>query len=189
MSVTIASGAPETPGYASSYYSTDSTTQLLSSQSPNPHGGRPASIAPSISSVLSDASTTTSPNHVQRGFSSRAAYLAALHEFAESKSYMEGPHTLKGFYGTKTMDHYKQKPGLMDERRARKAKQHREQERQRRLTLTDVPEENISREEVTRVASNGSQKASEPGEAPKEAKEGRLRRLGKVLTGRRATIS
>lgn len=71
---------------------------------------RPPSIAPSISSVLSDATTITAPAHVQRGFKSREAYLAALHEFAESKQYMPvGDHTLYGVYGGETMDARKQR--------------------------------------------------------------------------------
>lgn len=144
-----------------------------SGQTP-PRPGRPASLAPSISSVLSDATTVAAPAHEQRGFGSREEYLAALHEFAESKLYMPaGEHTIYGWYGEKTMDDYKNRPRLRDGRYRRKKNQGKDSDdstTERRRNVAPIPEES-----ATASVSQQEQRA----EAETEKSRGltRLRRL------------
>jgi len=161
--------------------------------STTPHPSRPASIVPSITSVLSDATTITGPAHTQRGFKSRESYLAALQEFADRKSHMESnERTLVGWYGVKTMDDYKARTSLKEERRKRKDRE--EQERQRRRTLVGMDERdeglgvgrviegNEGAEEEHNELSNVETRTSQ--------KEGRMRRLSRVFTGgRRPTVA
>ena len=145
--------------------------------------------------MLSDATTITAPQHIQRGFKSREQYLAALNEFAESKSYMEvHDHTVIGWYGSKTAEDYKQRLGLREERRMRKENERRVEDRERRRTLGAVEEvddgaggaspDNVGEErsnDLSRVETKKSQKSQ---------KEGRMKRLSRVLMGaRRATLA
>lgn len=166
---------------------------------PSSRSSRPASIAPSISSVLSDATTITAPVHEQRGFKSREAYLAALNEFAESKLYMPtGDHTLHGWYGTKTMDDYKKRPGLREGRKKRRTSQAGENDdvnKERRTTMAVVPEASDESAGLTRV---GDMESAENNTSVVDSteKRGRFRKLTRVFSGssgsgtdRRATIS
>ena len=64
------------------------------------------SRAASPARTLVDTSNTP-----YRGFPSRAHYLAALHEWAEEKRYLQpGTTTLDGFYGHTTLDTYASRP-------------------------------------------------------------------------------
>ncbi|KAJ9634262.1 uncharacterized protein PV06_00436 [Exophiala oligosperma] len=65
---------------------------------PPPRPSRPASVfsASSIDTLVADQG--------YRGFSSREAYLQALHEWAEEKKYYQSTEQLHGFYGRKTVD-------------------------------------------------------------------------------------
>jgi len=87
--------------------------------------------------TIADPSTQQRP---YRGFPSEAAYLAALHDWAESKKYIQtGEGALYGFYGDTTMEEYAARPkielGLKKKWKARKeAKQ--EARMSRRNTVT-----------------------------------------------------
>ena len=166
---------------------------------PSSRSSRPASIAPSISSVLSDATTITAPVHEQRGFKSREAYLAALNDFAESKLYMPtGDHTLHGWYGTQTMDDYKNRPGLRDGRKKRRSSQaegNDNVDKERRPTMAVVPEASDESASVPTVRSTEDAENDAPNAGSTE-KQGRFRRLSRVFSGgsgsgsdKRATIS
>lgn len=154
--------------------------------------GRPASIAPSISSVMSDATTITAPIHEQRGFKSREAYLAALNEFAESKLYMPaGDHTLHGWYGEKTMDDYKNRPGLRDDRKkkSKRAKSLAKLDHESQSTMNIIHEASEGPNQVT--TSDQSRDTNDETVAERTEHQGRLRRLSRVLhvgKERRATV-
>ena len=92
-----------------------------------------------------------------------------------------GDHTLKGFYGEKTMDEYKAVPSLMEERRRRKAKE-------RRATLESIPELNqVGSATSGRGLENGERVDS--GDASSgENKSGRMRRFSRVFA-RRSTVA
>ncbi|KAF2718524.1 hypothetical protein K431DRAFT_287550 [Polychaeton citri CBS 116435] len=67
----------------------------------------PGSVAPSVlESTRNDPcqQATSIASEPYKGFSSRAAYLAALQEWAESKKYLETGTQLKGWYGNDTME-------------------------------------------------------------------------------------
>lgn len=109
----------------------------------------------------------------------------------------EGEHTLYGVYGRVTMDEYKQRPGLRDDRKRRKAEEAKERNQQqerlrRRETLTSVVKEDggshdVELTDVERMLSTEDGEGGTPG---KPVKEGRLRRLSRVLIGgRRATVT
>ncbi|KAK4550864.1 hypothetical protein LTR36_000444, partial [Oleoguttula mirabilis] len=76
-----------------------------------------------------------------KGFPSEAHYLAALHEWAESKKYIQTTDTtLYGFYGENTIEDYASRPkieglGLRRKWRARKEAK-RETKGSRRNTVT-----------------------------------------------------
>lgn len=154
---------------------------------------RPASIAPSISSVLSDATTITAPIHEQRGFKSREAYLAALNEFAESKLYMPaGNHTLHGWYGGETMDDCKKRLGVGEKKKTRSkgAKKTHPVGSERRATMAVVPEASEeSAETSTPVQIEGAEDNTQMADQPQT--QGRLRRLSRVFSSgkeRRSSI-
>lgn len=149
---------------------------------------RPASIAPSISSVLSDATTINAPVHRQRGFQTREAYLAALDDFAESKLYMPaGDRTLYGWYGGETMNDRKDR--LRAEREKGRTLKHVHQQdtaaaSRRRATIA-VPQESAER---SANATNSEQVGGGERNTPTvEGAEngGRLRRFSRVLSGRK----
>ncbi|KAJ9661399.1 hypothetical protein H2198_001967 [Neophaeococcomyces mojaviensis] len=181
----------------------ESREQLLSRAVPPSsltRSGRPASIAPSIYSVLSDATTIAAPQNTYRGFPSREAYLAALNDFIESKMYMSTGHqTLKGFYGDETMDDViRNRPdvefGWQKRRREKKAA------KARRMTVAvgmdSVSEEgqrvedrgNAPMASLTPTGSNDEQ--MQRTETNSSQKGGKMRRLTRVFSGgRRATVS
>ena len=173
--------------------SRDSMEHLLTSRASATSAARASSAynyTPSIDSRL--ASDETLPVHnsqngssTYRGFPSREAYLEALEEFAEGKSYADAhDHTLTGFYGTKTMDHYKKKPKPTGDRAARKELARLA----KRATVADGMPEGVPEEEgVTRTATAGSSKTVQ--KADVGPKESRTRRLSRVFTGRRATVT
>lgn len=142
---------------------------------------RTASIAPSMDSVFSDTSTVVPPNHVQRGFKTREAYLAALQEFADEHSHMSpGEYTIKGVYGTTTIADYQKRKSLGEERRERKAKAERERQRQATRDLESLPETSHRSGQLNVQHRTGETLVQnlEP-----RAKESRMRRLSRVLTG------
>lgn len=100
-------------------------------------------------------------------------------------------HTVHGWYGTKTSEDYKQRLGLREERRRRKESERRVEAGERRRALVRA---NEGSEGVGRVSSeNGGREGGGElfrVETKKSQKEGRLRRLSRVLTGgRRATLA
>ena len=97
-------------------------------------------------------------------------------------------HTVLGWYGTKTSEDYKQRLGLREERRRRKESERGLEGGERRRTLAGVEEGNegvggVSSENVGGEGGNGLSRV----ETKKSQKEGRMRRLGRVLTGGRRT--
>ena len=80
-----------------------------------PRSSRPASVfsAASVDTLVADKS--------YRGYPSKDAYLNALREWVDSKNHYDCDTQLPGFYGTKTAEYYKNKPGLLDDRRKRAA--------------------------------------------------------------------
>jgi hypothetical protein len=76
---------------------------------------RPASVfsAASIDTLVADTS--------YRGYASHDEYLQALKEWADSKRYYENDVQLNGFYGTKTSEYYRNKPGLRGGKKDRHA--------------------------------------------------------------------
>jgi hypothetical protein len=85
-----------------------------SERGPLLRSSRPPSVfsAASIDTLVADQS--------YRGYPSQQAYLEALREWVDSKMYYESEIQLKGFYGTKTSEYYKNKPGLRSEKKARR---------------------------------------------------------------------
>ena len=71
---------------------------------------RPPSVfsAASIDTLVADQS--------YRGYPSKDAYLQAMREWVDSKKYYENDIQLQGFYGTKTSEVYKSRPGLRSTR-------------------------------------------------------------------------
>lgn len=173
-------------------FTTGSKCQVQTSSRPTtnlaPRSSR-SNYAPSISSVLSSSSTLIPEAHQQRGFKTREAYLAALEEFAEGHLYMTtGDHTLKGFYGDKTMDFYKAKSSPMEDRKRR-----REQERRR--TLPAILEDSVPVEDQDVVTESGQESPtfSESSAGTSEGEtspQGRRRsRFSKIFSGgRRGTV-
>lgn len=148
---------------------------------------RPASIAPSISSVLSDATTITAPIHVQRGFKTREAYLAALNEFAESKSYMPaGNYTLHGWYGGETMGERKTRLGA-----GREKKKHSKHiskaetvKNERRATMPAVTEGSENAADVLTTEQVAGQIDSQPRLGSEQTERpSRLKRFSRVFAG------
>ncbi|KXS96027.1 hypothetical protein AC578_3922 [Pseudocercospora eumusae] len=68
--------------------------------------GDAASITPSEASTLRPAAQP------YRGFASKAEYLAALHEWAESKRYNQPDTSIVGFYGDTTLETLASKPRM-----------------------------------------------------------------------------
>ncbi len=105
----------------------------------------------------------------------------------------ENEHTLVGWYGTKTMDDYKQRMSLREERRKRKELERRlgQRDRERRSTLAETPGCDERLESVGAVSTEGDEVDElSRVETKKSQKEGRMRRLSRVFTGgRRATVS
>lgn len=122
------------------------TTQLQPTKQPSP---RPSTetdrrhlLSPSQATSLYDSDQTPRASleqqprrgtvadptlqHPYRGFPSEAAYLQALHEWAESKKYVQQDKNLVGFYGETTMQEYAARPrqefGLSKRWREHKAK-------------------------------------------------------------------
>ena len=169
--------------------SVDSTAHLLGSPTTNTRSSRPASIVPSISSSLSDATTVTAPTHLQRGFKSQESYLAALNEFADSQLYMQpNEYTLHGWYGTKTTEDYKQQLSLKEERKKQKKEGVKAEEARRRKTLGELPKADDGLRRIRTECCGGTEvNELSAVESTKSEKEGRLRRLSRVLTGDRRT--
>ncbi|QDS70838.1 hypothetical protein FKW77_005140 [Venturia effusa] len=80
-----------------------------------------------------------------RGFPSKAAYLQALRQFADSKMYFETDSQLVGFYGTKTTEEILEEEGGW--RSKTKAQRQAEKDRKKggveraRTSLATVPED------------------------------------------------
>lgn len=152
--------------------------------------GRPASIAPSISSVLSDATTITAPIHVQRGFKTREAYLAALDDFAESKLYMPaGDYTLHGWYGGETMNDRKKRLAVgKEKRRSSKHTQNADvtaATNRRRATIAAIQEATEDPAQASNSEEAGDRENSMPTIECAENSQSRLRRFSRVLSGRK----
>lgn len=113
---TQAGGKPTRP-------STDTDHRHLLSESPTASratsivgSGQTTPRATSITrcaDVASGARRAPIANHTPqpyKGFPSEEHYLAALHEWAESKKYVEPDTTLVGYYGQTTMEEYANRP-------------------------------------------------------------------------------
>lgn len=112
-----------------------------------------------------------------------------------------GDHTLQGWYGTKTMDDYKKRPGLREgkKRKVKQAGGSHDVQEGRRSTMAVVPE---ASEEVAGLVtiSHTQSAASNAPTVDGTEKRGRFRRLSRVFSsggpngsssdsGRRTTIS
>lgn len=150
---------------------------------------RPASIAPSISSVLSDATTINAPIHRQRGFKSRESYLAALEEFAESKLYMPaGDRTLHGWYGEETMNDRKRRLGAGREKKKTSSDvRHPDAAvNGRRATIAVAQAVTEGTTDVTN--SDQADRGEDVSPSSKRAEnQGRLRRFSRAFSGRKET--
>ena len=139
----------------------------------------PASSQPAAQSSRHENSTTSSPPATTttqgpqpyRGFPSHEAYLAALRSWVEEKMYFESDYQLRGFYGTKPMQYYMDKPGL---RSHKKSKNQEGKQVDRRASLARVP----TRESVTSGKSQDDEQKT----------ESTFKSKAKAVFGRRATV-
>lgn len=174
----------------------ESREHLLSARSSLAPSSRASSIysTDSIDTVLVSGNPSGQPTEPQsyRGFPSREAYLAALRDWAESKQFLESDYQIRGFYGQKTMDYYKNKPGLRDARKARKASEAiaRQQAARRATVANNIPEPVSEDGESLSNAVTADTITTDPGNVSEAAaKESKVRRLSRVFTGgRRATV-
>ncbi|KAJ4509344.1 hypothetical protein HRR83_006340 [Exophiala dermatitidis] len=136
---------------------TDTNSQARDNdQTPRP--SRPPSVfsAASMDTLVADTS--------YRGFPSREAYLRAFTEWANSQKYYTGDEQLRGFYGTRTLENYLNRP---DTGRADASAS----DMLRRATVARVPT-------VTESNTTSAIQAPEPAYTKDEpAKANRLRRV------------
>ena len=131
--------------------------------------GKPAfEQRPGIS--VNDGASTSAPAarrsagpQPYRGFPSQEAYLQAMRDWVESKMYFESDVQLRGFYGTKDMEYYRNKPGFRSHKRGKD---------QRRHTVVKVP-------------SNESTSSQDGSDTKRDRT---LKERAKGVFGRRATI-
>ena len=148
----------------------NSSSDHLLGPAPSVRSSRPASV---YSSASIDTLVAAGQPQGYRGYPSQEAYLLALQEWVDSKLYFESDVQLRGWYGTKTKDHYLSKTSVFEERRARK-REEREEESQRRATVARL---GVVHEE------EGDGEERDVG-GVKEKKESKLRRV----FGRRNTV-
>jgi len=126
------------------------------------HSPAPASTR---TSSIASAETLVSPEY--RGFASKDAYLEALRVWVEEQMHFQADVQMTGFYGKTTMEEYKSRPGLREDRRARK-------EAERRQTLAKTP---------TRVDEESQENPQE------DVKVKKTSNFARRMFGRRATTA
>lgn len=168
-----------------------SRDHLLTSNTPAPsiysaRPSRPSSIFSDTSIDTLVAGSPQQPPTGYRGFPSKEAYLEALREWVDDKTYYEADVQLKGWYGTKTKQDYLDKTSIWEERRERKQaekaeKMRVERERRKTVAMPRLPEEGEVNE--ARV-----EEGREDGGEVRDRKERRGSKL-RGLFGRRATVA